>query len=118
MPAHKFNAVSGVGRRVLALKLYAVPGDLPAIAKDLPAIAMCAAFQLLDQRGAGRRVLACGLDAVPGAGRRVAGGFVMVLFHYLGQLTTLLTSKVGFEKFSNRPTLRPVALRYDRSWAK
>jgi len=27
---------------MLALKMYALPGDLPAIAKDLPAIAMCA----------------------------------------------------------------------------
>jgi len=32
MPAHKLNAVSGVGRQALALKPYAVPGDLPAIA--------------------------------------------------------------------------------------
>ncbi|MBW1677257.1 MAG: hypothetical protein JRJ79_11785 [Deltaproteobacteria bacterium] len=27
MPAHKLNAVSGVGRRVRALKLPGVPGD-------------------------------------------------------------------------------------------
>jgi len=34
---------------------------------------------------------------------------------YENQLTTLLISKVGFAKFNNKPTFKPVALRYDLS---
>ncbi|MBW1675274.1 MAG: hypothetical protein JRF30_01175 [Deltaproteobacteria bacterium] len=39
MPAHKLNAVSGLGRRVPTFRLYAVPGDGRRVASSgLPAI--------------------------------------------------------------------------------
>jgi len=45
MPAHKLNAISGVGRRVSAFGLYAVPGDLPAIAMYSAIQAICRAWR-------------------------------------------------------------------------